>query len=221
MNFETELERIAEQYRSEGYEVVVRPQKSQLPPFAEGWNVELLAANGDRKVLVQVKRNQDDLKRDPDAPRMAEVTAAQPGWRYDLFVLGEGRPREQIAEGAVEPAPERILQSLDEVERACARAGQVAPSFLVGWASLEAAMRRAARAAGIPLKSDTTEFLLLALYSNGLVEREEFDALKDHLRTRNAILHGLEVPGIDTGAVLAVAGAARKLLAWDGKEQVA
>jgi hypothetical protein len=220
MNFENELKVIAEQYRSEGYEVTLRPQPSQLPPFADGWKVELLATKDAQKVLVQVKRNQEDLKRDPDSPRMAEILGAQPGWRYDLVVLGEGRPREPIAEGAVEPPLERILQRLDEVERG-ARAGQVASSFLVAWASLEAAMRRAARAAAINIKSGTPEFLLPALYSNGLLESEEFGALQGLVRSRNAVLHGLEVPGIGPEAALAVASAARKLLAWDGKEQVA
>ena len=60
--------------------------------------------------------------------------------------------------------------------------------------------------------------VLLTLYSNGLLERNEYDELKSHLRLRNALIHGLQVPPIDVAVPLSVTNTARKLLAWDGKE---
>jgi hypothetical protein len=62
-------------------------------------------------------------------------------------------------------------------------------------------------------------FLLGTLYSNGVLDRSDYDELSNLLRLRNAVIHGLEVPSIDSGVPLSVAEAARKLLAWNGTEQ--
>jgi hypothetical protein len=148
MDFETELAQVAERYRAEGYEVTLRPQGPQVPAFAACFHPDLLAIKGTENVLVQVKESSEELKKDPDVSRMAETINAQPGWRFDLVVLNGSRDGEQVAEEAMEPPLESILRNLDEAERA-ARAGEVASAFLLAWGSLEAAMRRAARSAGI------------------------------------------------------------------------
>jgi hypothetical protein len=217
MNFETELAQLAERYRSEGYEVTIRPRDGQIPAFAAGFHPDLLARKDGLKVLVQVKESQEDLRRDPDTSRLAEVVNAQPGWRFDLVVLNRGEEPEKVVTEAEEPSVESLSQTLDYAERT-ARAGDTLGAFVRAWASLEATMRRAARLAGLGVGNFSPLFLLSTLYSNGLLEREEYDELNNHLRLRNAVVHGLEVPPIDVRVPLYVASAARKLLAWDGKE---
>jgi hypothetical protein len=59
------------------------------------------------------------------------------------------------------------------------------------------------------------------LYANGILERHEYDELNSHLRARNAVAHGLEVPHIDAAVPLGVTSAARKLLAGDAHEPLA
>jgi len=218
MSYESELAQIGEQYRAEGYDVFLRPQASQIPAFAAGFGVDILAARGEQKVLVQVKETMADLENDTTTARIAEVTERQPGWRFDLVVLHRNPDDEKMANEAAEPPVEHLLKSLDSAERA-ARTGDFASSFLIAWSSFEAAMRRAARDAGIRVGRYSPEFLLQSLYSNGLLERDEFDKLEKNLVIRNAVVHGLEVPNVDAALPLQVAGAARKLLALNGHEQ--
>jgi hypothetical protein len=217
MDFEKELALLAERYRAEGYQVTVRPRGPQVPEFAAAFQPDLLATKGAENVLVQVKENAEALKKDADVSRMAETVNAQPGWRFDLVVLNGTPDGEIVAEEAVEPPVENILRRLDAAERA-ARAGEEAGGFLLAWGALEAAMRRAARSAGIKGGKVSPLFYLGSLYSNGILEREEYDELNRHLRARNAMVHGLEVPRIDAAMALYVAGAARKLLACDAQE---
>jgi len=165
-----------------------------------------------------VKENREDLQNDPESARAAEVVNGQPGWRFDLFVLNADSPTEKLAKVVPEPSLDAILENLDYAERS-AHAGDRASAFIIAWASLESAMRRAARAAGIEVQSMSALSLLSTLYSNGLLERTELDQLNGYLRFRNAIVHGLEVPQIDAALPLYVASAARKLLAEAGQEE--
>jgi hypothetical protein len=218
MDFEKAVENVAGRYRSEGYQVTVRPEESQVPPFAAGLHVDLLATKADEYVLVQVKENREDLRNDPQSARIAEAINAEPGWRFDLVVLSGDSPTEKLAKEAPEPSVDVILRNLNHAERS-AQAGDHASSFIVAWASLEAAMRRAARASGMELQNISPLFLLRTLYSNGLLARNEFDQLNGYLRFRNAFVHGLAAPNIDAVPTLYVVSAARKLLEEAGQEK--
>src|SRR5207253_3082188 len=70
MNFDTELAWVAETYRAEGYQVTLRPGPGDLPPFAAGFRIDLLAAKGTERVLVQVKVDREELQKDPDSGRV-------------------------------------------------------------------------------------------------------------------------------------------------------
>src|SRR5947209_6534009 len=104
MEFDNELTRVADQYRSQGYAVTLRPQGAQLPAFAAGFHPDMLATKEEVRVLVQVKKDQEALRRDPDTSRMAEVINAQPGWRFDLVVLNKDAEPEGVVEEATEPS---------------------------------------------------------------------------------------------------------------------
>lgn len=217
MNLEKAIENVAEQYRSEGYQVTVQPKASQVPSFAAGLPVDLLATKGGEQVLVQVKESAEELRKDPETVRIADAVKAQPGWRFDVVVLSGDSANEKLARQAAEPSIDVILRNLEYAERS-AQTGDYASSFIIAWGSLEAAMRRAARASGIELQNISPLFLLRTLYSNGLLEREELDRLDGYLRFRNAVVHGLEAPRIDMAPTLYVAAAARKLLEGVGQE---
>jgi hypothetical protein len=215
MNLEQEVERIAEQYRCEGYRVIRRPAAADLPPFAQGYDVDLVAFRDGESVLVQVKASRKELQEDQQLLRLAEAVDHQPGWRLDLVVLGAGSPL-RVAAQASEPPVEKILESLADAEQ-MTRAGALSASCVISWAGLEAAMRHAARNAGLELANHSPPVLLRALYSDGLLDRDEFDRLNAALEIRNAVAHGLALPSIDPAVPEYVTGVARKLLTPNGK----
>src|SRR5436853_149486 len=63
MDFQKELERVAQEYRDEGYAVVTHPGKDHLNGLAEVV-AELLATRGTENVPVQVKNSRDDAELD-------------------------------------------------------------------------------------------------------------------------------------------------------------
>src|SRR3954451_1469622 len=97
MNIEQLLNYVADRYRALGFKVVLRPGPDDLPPFAKDFKVEILATGADGNVLASAKASPSEWEADPNIPRYAEVTEKQPGWRFDLLVLGpeDGLPKKE------------------------------------------------------------------------------------------------------------------------------
>jgi hypothetical protein len=211
MNFEQEVEQIARQYRSEGYAVITHPDKDHLPGFAVGFDVDLLATRGDERVLVQIKSDRAKLQEDPRIPRLAEIANKEPGWRYDVIVLNEGDPFQRLTRGAREPSNEEIEQSLRHVE-SLLQAGDARAALVFAWATLEAAMRHVASSAELSMPRTTPAELIRMLYGIGVLTRTEFELLRDSLRVRTEIVHGLVSSEVNPDLVPGVVGVTRRLL---------
>jgi hypothetical protein len=205
------LEDVADQYRAEGYRVVVAPTASEIPDFARGNGVDLLAYKGDEHVIIEVK-TREALRGNSKLVELARVVNEQPGWRLDLVVLPGPNSQDRIVAEATEPSLEQIDQAFESAER-LVEAGELTTALLIAWASLEATMRRSARAENIEVKSYSPLFLLRALYSMGLLEPADFDSLSEILEIRNTVAHGMNPPALDRSVPLAVAIIARKLIA--------
>ena len=214
MDFEHAVAQVAEQYRREGYQVIPRPGPDQVPPFVQGHDVNLLAFRDGEKVLVQVKVNREDLQKDRQLVPMAEAVNSQPGWRLDLVVLNADAPAYRVSPGASEPPREDIRRNLDQAEH-LAKTDGLPVAVVMSWAALEAAMRYAARRAGIEPGNGAPSFLLGALYSKGPLHREEFDRLNEAMKVRNALAHGMTVPDIDATLPHYIVSVARRLLSPD------
>src|SRR5437899_5944358 len=113
MNYQKELERIAQRYRDEGYVVVTYPDKDHVAGLTDVTGVDLLATRGTERVLVQVKQTRADLERNPDILRQAEIVNSRPGWRYDLVVLESDDPLRRLGP---EPTVDQINQILCEAQ---------------------------------------------------------------------------------------------------------
>jgi hypothetical protein len=215
MDFEKELERIAEQYRAEGYIVITHPDADHLPGFAADFGVDMVATRGDGQVLVQVKRDRAALEADPNVPVRAEITNAHPGWRYDLVLLQPDNPVRRLLRDASEPSAEEVEQMLAEAERVV-QLGTPRAAFVLAWGGLEAAMRRLAQQAGLNGKIGTQPLLLVReLYSSGYLSPEDFQRLEETRVIRTEIVHGLAPPAIDAGIVGYLTRLARRLMAGD------
>jgi hypothetical protein len=213
MNNEERLNYVADRYRSLGFKVILRPGPDDLPPFAKDFKVEVLATGADGNVLASAKASPLELEADPNVPRYAEITEKQPGWRFDVLVLGPdgGLPKQHRQ--ASEPSEDDIRRTLDEVERML-QAGFVASSFAAAWGALEAAMRRRVRAGGGEAGWGTMPRTMLNdLYSSGEISTSVLRDLEGLFQVTSAIVHGFSAPALDPGAVRFLVDTARRLLA--------
>lgn len=209
---EHRLNLVAERYKALGYNVVVRPGPDELPPFAKDFKVEILATRDDGSVLASAKKSASDMESDPNVPRYAEITSKQPGWRFDIFILGGDSPLEKDGRKAREPSEDDIRRALDEVEQ-LRRAGFLAASFATAWAVLEAAMRRRLRANGEEAEWETMPRTMMnELYSDGVFSNSTFRRLEGLFRLRSEIVHGFAAPPVEPSAVQFLVETARRLL---------
>jgi uncharacterized protein YutE (UPF0331/DUF86 family) len=212
MNTEQRLNDIADQYRAQGYQVVVRPGPGELPAFAKDFNVEVLATRADGNVLASAKQSPAELQADSNLPRYAEITNKQPGWRFDVFVPGSDNEVIPEKRDAKEPSEKDIRRYLNDVERMLSE-GFVTQSLIAAWAALESAMRRRLRSQGEEAGWGTSPRTMLnELLSAGVLTNSVFRDLEGLFQLRSAIVHGFAPPTVETTAVELLVDTARRLL---------
>ena len=201
MTIEQRLAQVADRYRAQGYDVVVRPGPDDLPDFAKDFKVEIIAKRDDGCVLASAKKNQSDLEVDREVPKYAEIINKQSGWRFDIFVLEpESQPKPNRIEVA-ELTDDDIIRVLAEIDR-MRQAGFVQQSFIAAWSILETAMRRRLHAEGEEAGwGSSPRTMLNELYSAGVLQSSDFRDLEGLFQARNVIIHGFVSPVIADGSV--------------------
>lgn len=190
MDFEQELNRVAEAYGRQGYQVTIRPTTEALPLFARDFEIEILGRRGDEGVLVAVKEDRDDVAADTNLARYAEITNLQKGWRFDFAILEAEKPGSREIGGAIDFSEEDIEKSFFE-SLDLLRQGFVRAAVITAWAGFEAAMRLWLRAAGEKAGWESSpRSMLNEIYSNGVINVEEFRKIETLSRVRNQIVHG-------------------------------
>jgi hypothetical protein len=194
------------------YRVVMRPGPDDLPPFAKDFEVEILATRPDGGVLVSAKASAAEFEANRDLSTYGGILETQPGWRYDVFVLGPPPvpPSKRAAEEATEA---EINRALDDADRLF-QAGYIPQSVIAAWAAAESAMRHRLRSQGSKAGWGTPpRSMLNELVSSGALSGSDFRKLEDLSHLRNVIVHGFSVPDIDPGVVPFLTSAARQLMA--------
>jgi hypothetical protein len=205
------LERYATDLKALEYVVITHPKDDHLPAFAKGLNADLVATKGAEGILLQVKGSRDALEKDPNTPRIAAAVESQPGWRFDLIVLQPESESQKLPGHAREPSLDQIVAGLAYAERV-ANGGDALPGFVLAWGTLEATMRHAARQAGLEVRNPTPTTLIRVLYSNGLIDQEEFGHLNEAITIRNASVHGLHMGPVKPDSMKHVIDIARRLV---------
>lgn len=183
------IERIAEEYRSKGYEVLVEPSGSDLPTFLGDDRPDLIARRGDERLVIELKppSSRPELGK---VRRIAERIQKEPGWKLVLIALS---PAEELL-----PGEQLTLLDAPEVEQRLAQAhrllgaGQPEAALLLAWAAVEARLRWLAKQEEIPLPRPGTPTLLRQLVSLGIIEREQYHVLFDAFKARSAVAHGFK-----------------------------
>ena len=185
-----ELERVADEYRARGYQVVVSPSPLELPDFARDYPPDIVARGESDSVLVEVMNRPSKAERDR-IRAIAERVDRQPGWRFVVV----SSPLEELGSLPTEslrlPAPAQIERTLAEAAWLKSN-GFLEASTLLYWAGVEAAMRLAAKRYGIDMPRPDTWSLMRELVSNGVLPRDLYQRLSNSFRVRSAVAHGFE-----------------------------
>ncbi|MCW5700394.1 MAG: hypothetical protein KIT00_11190, partial [Rhodospirillales bacterium] len=178
---------VANQYRSQGYQVFVEPRVEGLPDFLREFRPDLVARGKKENVVVEVKQ-WGDRESAPNLRALADAIRRHPGWRLRVLVT------EQDSTVAEEPSrpltPGEILNELNSV-RALEEEGHKAAAFLLLWSLLEAAARTRLVELGVerPTPQPATA-MVKDLVAHGLVPEVEYPNILAWMATRNTAAHG-------------------------------
>ena len=207
---ERRLRLLAQEYRAKGYEVTEHPGPNQVPDFLRPFQPDLIARQGEGGVVVEVK-TRAALARTSEAQEMARVLQSQPGWTFELVLVGAG-DQALLAEGAEAFTADDVARSLDEAERLL-DVGFAEAALLHAWAAAEATLRLLARQEGLdPDRPMPPLHLLKTLATEGALARSDYAPLMEAARLRNALAHGYRVPTFEPGLVRKLIGTTDRLL---------
>ena len=174
----------AEEYRSQGYEVLFEAPLDFLP----GFRADLLARKGDEVRVIEVK-SRSSLAAHPRIGELARLIDSKPGWSFELVLVSEPEKLDS-PEGARSFENERILQRIEEAEKSL-QAGLPEAAFLLAWSASEAVIRGLLAARGVSSTSITSPgYVLDQGVFHGVISRDDYDALTRLRKYRNAIVHG-------------------------------
>lgn len=182
------VQEVAREYRKHGYEVIIQPSVSQLPPFLASFRIDLLARNAEENVVIEV-RTQGSLTNTPELDAIAKAIQDRPSWRFELVV---SNPRDRASvyfKDAISIDRPDIVARLDEArELSDQEHGEAA--LLLLWSATEALLRYIADSEGIQVVGHDPNQVAKSLFTYGVLDKEQYQVLQDGLETRNMIVHG-------------------------------
>ncbi|WP_395090191.1 hypothetical protein [Armatimonas sp.] len=176
---------VADDYRRRGYVVYIEPTGKNLPTFLQEFRPDLVAEGLEDSVVVEVKKI--GSKAAKSWPQLMKLVQQHPGWR--LEVVGLDRDADQVhplltaseIEGRLEQG-QRLL-----------RATSTDTALLVIWSAVEAILRHISEKTSLETPDYRTGTLVTRLYSNGEMDREDYDVLIQGISWRNSLAHGFSV----------------------------
>lgn len=179
---EIQLSNVAEKYKQLGYKVTVSPPSKELPRFLSKFKPDLVAEGPDESVVIEVKSSGKE-RGAAYWKELSKVVQRHPRWRLELIPGAAKRAVRKTMN------KELVRQRLEEGQR-LAEQGMLAASLLITWSAAEAAMRLAATENEVDLPDQRPAVVISSLYTDGLLDRDEYDLLVDLFGVRNAVAHG-------------------------------
>ena len=180
---------IAEEYRSQGYEVIEGPLPGQLPDFLFGYHPDLLIRKGDEATIVEVK-SRTSLARNPQIQDLARILQPKPHWNFELVIVEE-RDQFHTLEGAQALGRDDIQQGIDKAGKLL-ELGFSEAALLLAWSILEATLRFLSAEEGIALNRLDSFYILKQAAMNGIISRNDYNFLTNVMKYRNALAHGFK-----------------------------
>lgn len=174
------LDRARDAYEADGYTVSL---EERLPPPFQGFVADAVARRSDEIVVVEVRSADMSDRTRNRLSRLAEIVAAEDGWRVDIVTY---EPEEPPAD------PERadIFRRVEEARRVA----DISPDAAVTltWSAIEGALLRRSKARGLAhARVGSPRALIRNLNINGLLSDNQAAELDGFARLRNEVAHGL------------------------------
>ncbi|QDZ38589.1 hypothetical protein FRE64_00690 [Euhalothece natronophila Z-M001] len=194
-----ELLKIAEEYRNQGYEVLMYPSAENLPDFLKNYCPDLVVRRGNEGVVIEVKsRSSLDSSSMQYLHNLAQTVEKNPGWRFKLVMRNsEEFTYSSQAESSLQ-VPE--IKSQIEVVKKLAT-DHPASALLYGWSLVEATLRLVAEHEGLTLARVDPPYLMKHLATEGVISRSEYQLLMNVFSLRNAIAHGFKTTQVKQESV--------------------
>ena len=213
------LQEVAREYRARGYDVILEPKRDQLPVALAPYSPDLIARKGDESVVVEVK-TRTSLAEAPQVRDLARAVRAQPGWRFELVVVKPRWGELLLVDGAEAWDERDVARTLGEVNALLA-SGHTEAALLLAWSATEATLRLLAAREELDLERHDPPYLLKRLATSAVITRQEYNALWDAMRLRNAVAHGLKPARLDPAQVRDLADLTSRLLQADAAAEAA
>ena len=195
----------AEEYVQKGYRVLREPKLDFLP----GIRPDLVVEKDGEKKVIEVK-SRSSLLGNEAIVEMAKAVYAQPGWSFDLQMIGEPEALD-TPEASQSYTVDEILRRLIEAENLL-ESGHLETAFILAWATCEAAIRELLASNGFGNAGITiTTHLFDQAVHHGVISRDDYFNLLDTAAFRNAFVHGFNVASFDPSVVGDLIAATRNI----------
>lgn len=188
--------KIAEKYKTQGFEVVLQPKKEDLPFDLGTYRPDLIAKKTPNECYIIEVKGSTSLTSIDRYREIAEIVAQHAGWSF-LLVTGDDiylSEKEKDNNGLL--TLEQMHQRQAQAQRLLSL-GEFEGAFLSLWGVLEAALRRQAIKVSIPIERFPTLSLVNHLYSQGELSIEQLDKVKALQAIRNRFVHGYQTPNLN------------------------
>jgi uncharacterized protein YutE (UPF0331/DUF86 family) len=185
------INEIAKDYKSKGYEVIIEPNNSRIPNFIRNFQPDLIALSKDDNVAVEVKSS--DSKTDfKSLENLANLVNSRDNWRFEL-VFTNPKNRLNIENELVVIDLAKIKSRISECE-SLINNDSYDSAFLLGWSTLEAAIRMRLTSINeneIDEKKPPLH-LIKNLFSYGIINQSLLRKIEFLNQLRNKLIHGFE-----------------------------
>ena len=202
------IREVAQEYRDNGYRVVLEPGLDDRPAFLGTYIPDIVAVRDDDFVLIEVK-TRGNLRDDEGLRSLAEKVQENEGWRLELVLTN---PRQNPGKRSALASFNVLLQRSGQAKRLAEEPGGVEAAIILLWTVVEASIRWLATSEGMGVPQSVSRRVVKEAYSLGLVPRSDYEVLQKFQNERNDLVHGFTGRGVSRRSFASFERLAARLL---------
>ena len=180
------LDRLKEQFESQGYDFILNPSKNRLPDFLQRSQPDALAIGANETVVIEAKRRRSRAS-DILLKILAQDISSRPGWRLLVVYIGE------MPDGVVEfyRAEQIQIENALQDARKLMVLGPSRVVLVTVWSIFEAMARSLYAEGDVASKRALSPIQIVErLASDGYLDSTEVKRLRALISARNLAVHG-------------------------------